>query len=214
MNLILSNTTLPMTIDETVVHKEIIIRYVGPYAETLQGTLTELDDTMIPEGITVLRDYTFQHNPNLTEVNLEHITEIGISEFKNCGIIFLNMPSLQSCGMQAFAYNPLTTVILQELNEVGTQMFLGCEQLISADFANAEIINRGAFNGCINFEQLILRNSSKVARLNGTQHFYQTKIESGQGYIYVPDNLVDSYKAAEGWSTYANQIRSIDELEG
>lgn len=31
------------------------------------------------------------------------------------------------------------------------------------------------------------------------------------GYIYVPDALVDSYKAATNWSTYASQIRPLSE---
>ena len=42
--------------------------------------------------------------------------------------------------------------------------------------------------------------------------FYNTAIENGTGYIYVPDSLVDSYKTATNWSTYASQIKPISEL--
>ena len=35
-------------------------------------------------------------------------------------------------------------------------------------------------------------------------------VSSGTAFIYVPDNLVDSYKAAENWSKYANQIKPIN----
>lgn len=213
MNLILSNTTLPMTIDETVVHKEIIIRYVGPYAETLQGTLTELDDTMIPEGITVLRDYTFQENVNLEKVSLLHIRDVGVSCFNSCAITDLYMPALEIARSQAFAYNPFTFVELPSLTSISTQTFQRCERMIRADFLSLTEIMGRAFYNCSALDTLILR-SNQVVELLGTQHFANTKIESGQGHIYVPDNLVDSYKAAEGWSTYANQIRSIDELEG
>jgi hypothetical protein len=31
--------------------------------------------------------------------------------------------------------------------------------------------------------------------------------------FYVPDSLVDSYKTATNWTTYANNIKSILELE-
>lgn len=34
----------------------------------------------------------------------------------------------------------------------------------------------------------------------------------GIGHIYVPDALVDSFKAASGWSTYANYILPLSEL--
>ena len=34
----------------------------------------------------------------------------------------------------------------------------------------------------------------------------------GTDYIYVPDNLVDGFKIATNWSTYATQIKPISEL--
>ena len=30
--------------------------------------------------------------------------------------------------------------------------------------------------------------------------------------IYVPDGSVEAYKAADGWSAYANNIHSMNEL--
>jgi hypothetical protein len=38
-----------------------------------------------------------------------------------------------------------------------------------------------------------------------------TKIANGEGYIYVPASMVDSYKSASNWSTYAAQIRAIED---
>lgn len=38
-----------------------------------------------------------------------------------------------------------------------------------------------------------------------------TAIASATGYIYVPQSLVDQYKAATNWATYANQIRAIED---
>ena len=32
------------------------------------------------------------------------------------------------------------------------------------------------------------------------------------GYIYVPDNLVNSYKSASGWSDYSTQIKGLSEI--
>ena len=36
-------------------------------------------------------------------------------------------------------------------------------------------------------------------------------IGQGTGYIYVPSALVNTYKSANYWSTYANQIRAIED---
>lgn len=212
MELSPNSITLPMDLGAKieVVYEKVV--FVGPLAEIVTGTLTELTDDMLPPDLTTIRDYLFQNNELLTTVELNNITEIGISAFKNCAIESVNMPELTEAGMQAFSINPFTSIELPELVSIGTQMFQGCENLEFADFPKAESIYRGAFNGCANLGTLILRNN-QVASLVGTQQLYGTKIESGSGYIYVPDELVDDYKATSGWSIYANQIRSIDELE-
>lgn len=205
------NLDMELNTEVQVVYEEIV--FVGPFAESLNKTLTVLNDSMIPETTRTLPDYFFQNNTNLATVNLTAITSIGASEFNACGITSLTMSSLETAGMMAFAYNPMVSVNLPALNAIGTQAFQRCENLKAADFQSVTTIMSRAFYYCASLDTLILR-ANQVVELSGTQHFYQTKIESGQGYIYVPDNLVDSYKAAEGWSTYANQIRSIDELEG
>ena len=56
-------------------------------------------------------------------------------------------------------------------------------------------------------------NITAVPKLRNINAFKNTPIEKGTGYIYVPDNLVDSFKIAENWSTYADQIKSINEME-
>ena len=39
-----------------------------------------------------------------------------------------------------------------------------------------------------------------------------TPIANGTGYVYVPDDMVDTYKSATNWSTYASQIKGMSEL--
>ena len=47
----------------------------------------------------------------------------------------------------------------------------------------------------------------------GANMFLGTPIAAGSGYIFVPDNMVDEYKAASGWLTYASVIRGISEQD-
>lgn len=68
-----------------------------------------------------------------------------------------------------------------------------------------------AFNGCSALTALILRNPDSVVTLTNTNALSGTPIASGTGYIYVPSALVDSYKAATNWSTYAAQFRAIED---
>ena len=44
--------------------------------------------------------------------------------------------------------------------------------------------------------------------------FANSSVASGTGFIYVPDDLVNSYKAHTNWSAYASQIKPLSELEG
>ena len=71
-------------------------------------------------------------------------------------------------------------------------------------------IQHSTFYGNKKLVTLIIRTQA-VAKLNATSAFRDTLIASGTGYVYVPSALVDSYKAATNWSTYANQIRAIED---
>ena len=72
------------------------------------------------------------------------------------------------------------------------------------------IVNVGAyaFAYCESLSVVILR-STTMATLADTNAFESTPIADGTGYIYVPAELVDGYK--ENWSTYADQIRAIED---
>ena len=86
-----------------------------------------------------------------------------------------------------------------------------CTALHTAEFDILTKMVGVSFNGCTALEKLILRSSTMCSLANASA-LARTKIESGTGYIYVPDNLVDSYKGATNWSTYANQIKGLSEL--
>lgn len=70
-----------------------------------------------------------------------------------------------------------------------------------------------AFYNCTNLEKLILKTTAQVISLNNVNAFTGTKIANGEGYIFVPDALLSNYKSATNWSTFANQIKPLSELE-
>ena len=55
-----------------------------------------------------------------------------------------------------------------------------------------------------------MRGNAVVQAGTGSQ-LYNSKIEKGAGYIYVPSALVDAYKADSKWNAYANQFRAIED---
>ena len=87
------------------------------------------------------------------------------------------------------------------------------QRTISGGYENNRVTSIGtyAFYSCSALVTVILRYTDAVCTLAGTNAFTSTPIASGTGYIYVPSALIDSYKAATNWSTYADQIRAIED---
>ena len=93
---------------------------------------------------------------------------------------------------------------------VGSNAFYRCTALTAVDLPNVIAIAGSAFEGCSALLTLILR-SETLCTLANKNALSNTLIASGTGYIYIPRSLVDSYKAATNWSTYADQIRAIED---
>ena len=125
-----------------------------------------------------------------------------------------DFPNVTSAGVNVFyACYALHTVNLPSLISISTNMFAYSSLLKRLDFPSVESISGGAFSGCARLVTLILRKADAVCTLANVNAFTNTPIAKGTGLIYVPDNLVEQYKAATNWSTYANQIKPISELE-
>jgi hypothetical protein len=75
---------------------------------------------------------------------------------------------------------------------------------------NLTQIQNNAFNGCSYLIALTL-NGNAVVSLANTSALNSTPIKNGTGYIYVPKALVEDYKGATNWTTYANQFRALED---
>ena len=104
----------------------------------------------------------------------------------------------------------LTSVVLPAVRIMDGHSMNGCSELTKADFSNLQNIRYSTFYINTKLVTLIIRTQA-VANLENTSAFKDTPIAAGTGYVYVPSALVDSYKSATNWSTYANQIRAIED---
>jgi hypothetical protein len=57
---------------------------------------------------------------------------------------------------------------------------------------------------------VILRSES-LCTLENVSAFNGTPIASGTGCIYVPAALVNSYKTATNWSSFASKFRALED---
>ena len=104
----------------------------------------------------------------------------------------------------------LTSVMLPAVRTTDGNSMIGCSEVRKADFSNLQNIRYSTFYSNKKLVTLIIR-TQVVTKLENTSAFKDTPIASGTGYVYVPSALVDSYKTATNWSTYADQIRAIED---
>lgn len=85
--------------------------------------------------------------------------------------------------------------------------------LRKVDLWSVKSIAEKAFYNDFALDTLIIRTPKVCSLYDTTTTLYRTPIENGTGYIYVPDDLVESYKVATNWVAFADQIKPISELE-
>ena len=95
------------------------------------------------------------------------------------------------------------------ISKIGQYAFYGCTALTVVDVPNVTTIEANSLYGCSTLSDLILRGDT-VCTLANANALTNSAIAKGTGYIYVPRALVDSYKAATNWSTYAAQFRDLE----
>lgn len=115
----------------------------------------------------------------------------------------------------------LTDVNIPIAYQLNNYAFDGCNQLQKID-TRAVSISTNPFNNCFSLKAVIIRQDAAVCSLGGTAfstcyHFtgtsHSTYNPNGDkdGYVYVPRSRVDEYKSATNWSTYADQIRALED---
>ena len=161
---------------------------------------------------TKVGSYVFYNCANLTEASMPNCTELGGYSFYNCAkLTSVNCANIASIGGSVFrGCALLTSLTFLEATSIGTYGFRACAALERIDFSKLSSIGNNAFLESSALVTVIIR-TNRVCTLSNKNAFSSTPIESGTGYIYVPSALVDSYKSATNWATYANQIRAIED---
>lgn len=100
----------------------------------------------------------------------------------------------------------------------GDYVFYGCGNLGYVDLGNITALRIAMLNGNHKVNTVILRNTTLVT-LNGT--FGNSFSISNDNYVvggtkyycyfYVPRALIEDYKVATNWSTYAHRLRPLED---
>ena len=194
--------------------------YFSSYNNVSRNALNKyVKNIQLPSGITRIGHCAFEYCVELALTELPGgITSIGNSAFHNCtNLALTSLPAgLTSIGDYAFngCPNLALTSLPEGITSIGGSVFYGCVLLAEMTcLGNITRINNDAFYGCTKLSKFALPNITSVPTLSSANNFNNTPIANGTGYIYVPDDLVESFKSATNWNTYADQIKAISEME-
>ena len=179
---------------------------IGEFAFTRCSSLASVN---VGNGVKVIGTHTFSNCPNLTSINMsDSVTTIDSYAFSNCyGLTSINIPdSVKTIGFYAFS---------------------NCSSLTSANIGNGvKVIKDSTFKNCSNLQFLELGSGVTTIESNvlgsGSVPVQTLKVHavnpptlggidflgqmSQKLKIYVPDESVDAYKAADYWSEKAEKI--------
>lgn len=189
-------------------------------------------EVTIPEGMTALKNIALAGLTNVTSVNIpDSVTTIGTYAFYNTGLTSVYIPdNVTTIGAYAFQY----CASLQEarlpdgITILNAATFASCNVLEHVNVPDSVVTIAGhVFSDCFRFK--VVELGAGVESI-GYNCFYRVAISTlilhsvnppslssslGSGSsaqaIYVPDESVEAYKTATGWSSYASKIHPLSE---
>ncbi len=183
------------------------------FKQRLAASMTEYVDN----ESTKAGPYSFAEQAQLTTVSMPEVTDIWEYCFLDCTkLTSIYFPKLVLLRYQAFRNCSSLTEFVSGgsfNSRIDSSTFEGCTSLTKADFKHINDQGFGNYSlACANLVTLIIRNTDAVpptsSKIFGGN---TTKMNKGEGYIYVPASMVDAYKVATNWSKYADQIRAIED---
>ena len=159
--------------------------------------------------------YAFNTCPGLTTVTIPNtITDISNSAFSECTeltILIIDSNSFISKNHTYGIYNSfgnqfINCTLGNSVTKIGNNVFQSCSKLETVVVPSTVTqIGNQAFRYCSKLTSLTIQRTTPPTL--GTNALQGT---SANLVIYVPAEAVDTYKAASGWSTYADKIQAID----
>lgn len=190
-------------------------------------------------GITEIPDYAFLGCCNLRKVTLpEGLKKIGFQAFSECSSLeSINFPesledidsnsfaycanldnlkfpvSLRHIGHNAFSFcSALSQIELPpSVEELESYAFSDCSALKSAILpANGKMLGELIFNCCGSLTKIV-ETSSEVPTFDCESFIFDPddKAAYARCRLIVPENMVDAYRNAPGWSLFGDKIEPI-----
>ena len=166
----------------------------------------------IPDGVTSIESNAFRHCYSLTSITIpDSVTSIANIAFSACySLPSITIPdSVTSIADNAFStcYSLLSITIPNSVTSIANNAFGYCYSLASITIPNGVTkIESVAFSNCYSVAFYDFSNHTSVPTLSNTNAFGSIAADC---QIRVPAALVNAWKTATNWSTYADHIVGV-----
>ena len=171
-----------------------------------------LSSIKIPDSVTSIENNTFQNCKSLSSIIYsDGLTTIGERSFNTCySLTSITIPDgVTSIGDYTFVncYRLSSITIPVGINFIGNDMFKNCYSL--SRFIIPESVTKiynNAFANCYGVHYYDFSHHTAVPTLSNKNAFSGIAADCE---IRVPAELVDEWKAATNWATYADKIVGV-----
>lgn len=201
------------------------LRFTAYTGTELDEELRNLDTSNLTKMDSMFSSCTYLSNIDLRGFNTSKVTSMK-SMFSSCtSLKTINLSGIDTSkvtSMESFCQScsSLESIDLTGFN--GTKLstllnaFLSCTSLTRIDLSgfprDGNTNMNSCFNGCTSLNTIIINNPKVLKASPANNMLKSTPIANGNGFIYVPDDLVETYKTTTNWSTYASQIKGMSQL--
>lgn len=201
------------------------------------SVLSDSVENLYNDKILKLNQYTFYCNQSITGTvefpNAITLGDYSLASMKNIKKFIGN--KVEAIGTNSFNASLIEEICCRKLTSLGSQCLIGCNKLKKC------YIPLGIFSGamCISSTSLeylcvqardyvsgnslnikndlnakmIVLNCLKLVTCSSIANFPSYALTEGECYFYVPSSLVETYKTATNWSTYADRFRAIEDYK-
>lgn len=157
------------------------------------------------ENVWKIGQYCFWECSELEEIYFPNVTEIHQYAFRSCSkLTRVHLPRVTQAGLAFRNCSYLKTIILGRLTSIQLYDFHSCYSLVNIVLPSTYVcklpsISNDDLKYCYHF----------TGEVNNKYNPEGLK----DGAIYVPDDLVDTYKNTDYWTNYAEFIKPLSEFK-
>ena len=184
-----------------------IVSYDGTILYLYFPYITQTSVTF--EDVTEVYNASFIYNTKIQSLSFPKVTKIDSNVFKGATALkSISAPKAEYLGGNCFDNTAITSVEFESLTKISGYGFASCPQLTSIvlgdKFAEASLV--AICNNCPQLKTVTVK-ATTPPKVDSTVFSGCPALE----HIYVPEGSIDAYKAAKGWSKYADKISAITE---